>query len=75
MQFSGPILAIGTVKAGAIPRTGADPVCLTVEVRTPTTMGGFVGLEIARDAIPDLVRKLTNFLNDPDALSNPNILA
>jgi hypothetical protein len=74
MQFSGPILAIGNIKPGSTPRTGADPACLTVEVRTPTTMGQFVDLEIARNAIPDLVAKLTNFLNDPDVLNNPNIL-
>jgi hypothetical protein len=74
MTFSGPILAIGNIKPDPTRRTGADPVCLTVEVRTPTTMGQFVDSEIARDAIHDLVAKLANFLNDPDVLSNPNIL-
>lgn len=74
MTFSGPILAIGKIKPGSTPRTGADPKCLTVEVRTPTTMGQFVDLEISRDAIADLVAKLTNFLKDPDILNNPNIL-
>jgi hypothetical protein len=73
MQFSGPILAIGSIKPGSTPRTSADPVSLTVEVRTPTTMGQFVDLEFARDAVHDLVAKLTNFLNEPDVLSNPNI--
>jgi hypothetical protein len=74
MNFSGPILAIGNIKPGSTPRTSADPKCLAVEVRTPTTMGQFVDLEIARDAVADLVAKLTNFLNDPDVLNNPNIL-
>jgi hypothetical protein len=74
MDFSGPILAIGKVKAGSTPRTGADPVCIAIEVRTATTMNEFVDLEIARGAVADLVKKLTNFLDDPDVLSNPNIL-
>jgi hypothetical protein len=74
MTFSGPITGIGNIKPGSTPRTGADPKCLTIEVRTPTTMGQFVDLEISRDAIADLVAKLTNFLKDPDVLNNPNIL-
>jgi hypothetical protein len=74
MAFSGPILAIGNIKPGPIPLTGADPKCLIVEVRTLTTMGQFVDLEIARDAVPDLVAKLTNVLSDPGTLDNPNIL-
>jgi hypothetical protein len=74
MGIDGPILAIGNIKPGSTPRTGADPACLAIEVKTKTSMGEFLDLEIARDAIPDLVAKLTNFLNDPDVLSNPNIL-
>jgi hypothetical protein len=49
-EFSGPILAVGRVKRGATPRPGADPKCLIVEVRTPTTMGQFVELELAENA-------------------------
>jgi hypothetical protein len=74
MTFSGPILAIGNIKLGPTPRTSADPKCLIVEVRTPTTMGQFVELEIARDAVADLVEKLRNVLNDPNILDDPNIL-
>jgi hypothetical protein len=63
MNFSGPILAIGDIKPGGPRRTGADPVCVTIEVRTATTMNDFVSLEIARDAAADLAKKLTNFLD------------
>jgi hypothetical protein len=58
MTFSRPILAVGTVKRGGLPRTGASPKCLIVEVRTPTTMGQFVELEIAENAAGDLAAKL-----------------
>jgi hypothetical protein len=74
MTIDGPILAIGNVKPDSTPRMGADPKCLTVEVKTKTSMGEFLDLEIARDAIPDLVAKLTNFLKNPDVLSTSNVL-
>ncbi len=63
MDFSGPILAVGKVKRGAIPQTGASPKCLIVEVRTPTTMGQFVELEIAENAAGDLAAKLADCLD------------
>jgi hypothetical protein len=74
MNFSGPILAIGNIKASTTPRTGADPKCLTIEVKTPTTMGQFVELEIAWSAVADLVAKLRNTLDNPDMLNDPSIL-
>jgi hypothetical protein len=63
MTFSEPILAIGAVKRGGIPPTGANPKCLIVEVRTPTTMGQFVELEIAENAAGDLAAKLAECLD------------
>jgi hypothetical protein len=62
MDFSGPILAIGRVKRGDIPRKGANPRCLMVEVRTPTTMGQFVEVELAENAASDLAAKLADCL-------------
>jgi len=62
MTFSGPMLAIGNVKHGPTPQTGAAPKCLIVEIRTPTTMGQFVELEIAQNAAVDLIVKLTECL-------------
>jgi hypothetical protein len=63
MEFSGPILAVGRVRRGATPLTGADPRCLIVEVRTPTTMGQFVELELAENAASDLAAKLADCLD------------
>ena len=63
MTFPGPILAIGTVRHGARPQTGANPKCLVVEVRTPTTRGEFIELEIAQNAAADLAAKLAEFLD------------
>ena len=57
-----------------MPRTSADPKCLIVEVKTPTSMNQFVELQIARTAVADLVAKLTNILNDPNILGDTNIL-
>jgi hypothetical protein len=56
------MLAIGNVKHGPTPQTGAAPKCLIVEIRTPTTMGQFVELEIAQNAAVDLIVKLTECL-------------
>lgn len=74
MTIDGPILAIGNIRPGSTPRMGADPKCLIVEAKTKTSMGEFLDLEIARDAIPDLVAKLTNFLENPDVLNTSNVL-
>jgi hypothetical protein len=63
MTFPGPILAIGTVRHGACPPTGANPKYLVVEVRTPTTRGEFIELEIAQNAAVDLAAKLAEFLD------------
>jgi hypothetical protein len=63
MDFSGPILAVGRVKRGPIPPTSANPKCLIVEVRTPTTMGQFVELEIAESAASEMVAKLRDFVD------------
>jgi hypothetical protein len=63
MDFSGPILAVGRVKRGRIPQTGASPKCLIVEVRTPTTMGQFVELEIAESAACEMVARLRDFVD------------
>jgi hypothetical protein len=62
MDFSGPILAVGDVKRGGTPQTGADRRCLIVEVKTPTSMGEFVPLEITESAASDLVRRLADFV-------------
>jgi len=64
MDFSGPILAVGRVKRGAMPRTGADPKCLIVEVRTPITRGQFIELEITEKAASDMVARLQDFVDD-----------
>jgi hypothetical protein len=64
MDFSGPILAVGRVKRGAPPRTGADPKCFIVEVKTPVTMGQFVELEITEEAASHMVAKLRDFVHD-----------
>jgi hypothetical protein len=74
MTIEGPILAIGKIKPCSTPNIGAGPKCLTVEVRTPTSGAEFLDLDIARDAIADLVKKLTNVLNDPNVLDDPNFL-
>ena len=63
MDFSDPILAIGKVKRHGTPRTGADPKCLIVEVRTLTTRGEFVPIEIAENAASDLAAKLAECLD------------
>lgn len=65
MNFPGPILAVGKVRPGGIPRTGASPKCLVVEVRTPTTMGQFIEMEIAENAASDLAAKLAECLDGP----------
>jgi len=72
MDFSGPILAVGAVKRGGTPRTGVDPRCLIVEVRTPTSKGEFVPLEIVESAASDLVRRLADFV--PGGRENWNSL-
>ena len=48
--FKGPIVAVRNVRRGAVPQTGAHPRCLIAEVRTPTTGGEFVDLEITEAA-------------------------
>lgn len=63
MEISGPILAVGRVRRGSTPLTGAHPRCLVVEVRTPTTMGQFVELELAENAANDLAGKLADVLD------------
>jgi hypothetical protein len=42
-----------------------DPKCLIVEVRTPTTVGQFIEMEIAQDAAADLAAKLAECLDGP----------
>lgn len=65
MGFSGPITAIGSVKHGPTPRTGADPKCVIVQIRTPTTKGEFLDMEIAETAAADLANKLVECLDGP----------
>jgi hypothetical protein len=65
MDISGPVLAVGTIKRGGIPRTGVDPKCLIVEVKTLATRGEFVPIEIAENAASDLAAKLVEFLDGP----------
>jgi len=62
MDISGPILAVGRVRRGPLPQTGANPKCLIVEVRTPTTMGQFLELEIAESAAFEMVARLSDFV-------------
>lgn len=65
MDFPGPILAVGKIMRGDTPLTSASPKCLIVEVRTPTTRGEFIHLEIAESAASDLAAKLAEHLDGP----------
>lgn len=58
-----PILAVGKVRQGPVPRTGADPQYVIVEIQTKTSMGDFLELEITRDAAMKLSDEIARFLN------------
>lgn len=52
------------MKRDPIPQTGANPKCLIVEVRTPTTMGQFIEVEITEKAASDMAARLRDFVDD-----------
>jgi hypothetical protein len=57
MDFPGPILAVGKILPAGTPQTGASPKCLIIEVRTPTSRGEFIHLEVAESAASDLAAR------------------
>jgi hypothetical protein len=60
----GPILAVGNVKQGPVPQTGADPRYVIVEVQTQTSMGDFLELEMTRDAAMKMSDEIARLLNE-----------
>jgi hypothetical protein len=60
----GPILAVRNVKRGPVPRTGADPRYVIVEVQTETSMDDFLELEMTREAAMKMADEIARFLNE-----------
>lgn len=80
MAIDGPILQIGKISLGQTPLTAASPRCLIIQVKTQTSMGEFLDLEILPNGANDLMEKLKDFfeqhdfLKVKDALRDPDVL-